>query len=154
MFPTLYQCVKRAKSTGALNRNIPKHRGLTFGERLKLVNTDLLGYAYMAKYTDHHSRVKSSSFIEEPSSVLPTAELATSQTIARQLALQRQGSMKQQLYTVSQYTRVVGIDINNRLVSIRYQHLRATYGLTKSGKMQTFNDLCSKINEFSTENFF
>ena len=40
-------------------------------ERTKLVSTDLLGYANMAKYADHHSRAKTSSFIEEPPSVLP-----------------------------------------------------------------------------------
>ena len=48
-------------------------------ECLKLVSTDLLGpvtpkaiggYAYMAKYTDHHSRVKPDPFIEEAPTVL------------------------------------------------------------------------------------
>ena len=50
-------------------------------ERLKLVSTDLLGpvtpkaiggYAYMAKYTDHHSRLKAVYFIEKKSDTLHT----------------------------------------------------------------------------------
>ena len=32
-------------------------------ERIKLVSADLIGYVYMAKYTDHHTRVKAASFI-------------------------------------------------------------------------------------------
>ena len=73
----------------------------------------------MAKYTDHQSRVKASSFIEEPPSVLPTADSATSQVRARQLTLQRQGSPKQQFDTVSQYTsRALEMDKINRPVSI------------------------------------
>ena len=71
----------------------------------------------MAKYTDHHSRMKAASFIGEPPSVLPTADSGPSQVRARQLALQRQGSSKQQFETVSQYTRAVGMDKINRPVS-------------------------------------
>ena len=50
--------------------------------RIKLVNIELLGpvmlkpiggYVYMAQYTDHHIRVKATSVIEEPPTVLPTA---------------------------------------------------------------------------------
>ena len=121
------------------------------------MSTDLLGYAYMAKYTDHHSRVKATFFIEEPPSVLRTTDSATSQVRARQLALQRQGSPKQQLFeTVSQYTRTDGMDKINRLVSISVPNTyqRATYGLTTSGRMKTFNALGWNINNFSTENFF
>ena len=84
-----------------------KHRGTSranlSSERIKLVSTDLPGpvtpkaiggYAYIEKYTDHHSRVKAASFIEEPPSVLPTADSATSQARACQLALQCQDSPK------------------------------------------------------------
>ena len=60
-------------------------------ERLKLVSTDLLepvtpkaigGYAYMAKYTDNHKRLKAVYFIEKKSDTLRTLgrfiqELAT-----------------------------------------------------------------------------
>ena len=70
----------------------------------------------MAKYTDHHSRVKASSSIEEPPSVLPTADLATSQVRARRLTLQRQGYPKQQFETASQYTMAVGMDKIDRPV--------------------------------------
>ena len=74
----------------------------------------------MAKFTDHHSRVKASFFVEEPPSILPTtADSATSQVRARQLALQRQGCPKQQFDTVSQYTsRALRKDKINRPVSI------------------------------------
>ena len=88
-------------------------------ESIKLVSTDLLGYAYMAKFTDHQSRVKASSFIEELPSVLPTADSAISQVRARQLALQCQDFPKQQFETVSQYTTgALGMDKINRSVSI------------------------------------
>ena len=89
-------------------------------EHTKLVSTDLLGYADMAKYTDHHSRVIRGSFIEEAPSFQPTADPATSQVRARQLALQRQGSRKQQSDNVSQYTssRALRMDKTNRQVSI------------------------------------
>ena len=87
-------------------------------ERIKLVSTDLLGYAYMAKYTDHHSTVKEASFVKEPPSILPTADSAASQVRACQLALQCQGSPKQQFDTVSQYTsRALRMDKTNRPVS-------------------------------------
>ena len=86
-------------------------------ERIKLVSTDLLGY-YTAKYTDHHSGVKASSYIEKPPSNLPTSDLATSQVKARQLALQRKGCLKQRFETDSQYIRVVGTDKMNRPLSI------------------------------------
>ena len=76
------------------------------------------GYAYMVKYTDHHSRLRAASFIEEPPSVLPTADLATSQVRARQLALQGQNYPKQQFEVVSEYTRAVGMDKTNPPVSI------------------------------------
>ena len=96
-------------------------------ERLKLVSTDLLGpgtpkaiegYAYMAKYTDHHSRLREASFIEEPSSVLLTADSATSHVRVRQPALQCQYSPKQQFEVVSEYTMAVGIDKINPPASI------------------------------------
>ena len=75
----------------------------------------------MAKYTDHHSRVKAYSFVEEPPSVLPTTTSvsATSQVRARQLALQRQGSPIQQFDSVLQYTsRALRLDKRNRPASI------------------------------------
>ena len=82
-----------AYDTFTINKNTKqKHRKTSrlnlSSERLKLVSTDLLGYAYMAKYTDHNSRVKAASIIEEPPSLLPTADSATSQVRARQLVLQ------------------------------------------------------------------
>ena len=100
---TLSACdaCKIIKSTQQEHRKILR-RTLS-SEHIKLVSTDLLGYADMAKYTDHHSRVKRGSFIEEARSVQPTADSATSQVRARQLALQCQGSPKQQFDNVSQY---------------------------------------------------
>ena len=91
------------------------------------MSTDLLapvtpkaigGYAYMAKYTDHHSRLRAASFIEKPPPVLPTAYSATSQVKARQLALQCQYSLKEQFEAVSQYTRAVGMDELSPLASV------------------------------------
>ena len=82
---------------------------IIFALRL-LVGIDLLGYAYTAKYSGHHSRVKASSFIEEPPSVLQTVDSATFQVRARHLALQRQGSPKHNFASVWQYTRSVGMD--------------------------------------------
>ena len=52
-------------------------------EHLKLVSTDLLRpvtpkaigrYVYMVKYTDHHSRLRAASFIEEAPAVSPTSD--------------------------------------------------------------------------------
>ena len=115
---TLSAC-DSANSIRALNK---KHRKTLLpnlsSTRVKLVSTDLLGYAYMAKYTDHHSRVKAAFLIGEPPSVPKTADSATSQVRARQLALRRQGSPKQQFDTVSKYTRGVRMDKTNRPVSI------------------------------------
>ena len=68
----------------------------------------------MAKYTDHHSRVKRGSFIEEAPPVQPTADSATSQVRARQLALQRQGSPKQHFVS----SRALRMDKTNRPASI------------------------------------
>ena len=70
------------------------------------------------RYTGRISSSRDVSFIEEPLTVLPTADSATSQARARQLALQRQEYPKQQFGTVSQYTRAVGKDKTNRPVSI------------------------------------
>ena len=64
----------------------------------------------MAKYTDHHSSVKAACFIEEPPTVLPTADSANSQAKAAKVALQRQDSPKQQFEAVSQYIGAVGMD--------------------------------------------
>ena len=105
-----------------INSTQQKHRKMLrpnfSSEPTKLVSTDLLGYTDMAKYTDDHSRLKSGSFIEEAPSVQPTADSATSQIRARQLALQRQGSPKQQFDNVSQYTsRALGMGKSNRPVS-------------------------------------
>ena len=116
---TLSACdtCKIMKSTRQEHRKILRPN--LSSENSKLVSTDLLGYADMAKYTDHHSRVKRGSFIEEAPSVQPTADSATSQVRARQMALQRQGSPKQQFDNVSQYTsRALRMDKTNRPVSI------------------------------------
>ena len=98
-------------------------------ERIKLVSTDLPGYAYMAKFTDNHSRVKAASFIEESPSVLPTADSATSQARARQLALQCQDSPKQHFEIVSQYIKAVGMDKINQVAFSRVLTNR-TRGIT------------------------
>ena len=76
------------------------------------------GYAYMAKYTNHHSRLRAASFIEQPPSILPTADSAPSQARARQLALQCQDSPKQQFEVVSQHIRAVVMDKINPPVFI------------------------------------
>ena len=68
------------------------------------------GYAYMEKHIDHHRRVNTVSFIEELPTVLQTADSATSQARARQLALECEDSPKQQFKVVSQYIRAVGMD--------------------------------------------
>ena len=153
---TLSACdtCKIIKSTQQEHRKILRPN--LSSEHTKLVSADLLGYVYMAKYTDHHSRVKASSFIEEPPSVIPTSDSATPQVRARHLAVQRQGYPKQQFDNVSQYTRQGSRNGQNKPSGIYFgtQLLRATYGLTTSGRMQTLSDLCSKINGFSTENSF
>ena len=118
-------------------------------ERIKLVSTDLLGYAYRAKYTGHHSRVKAFPFIEEPVPVLQTADSAFSQVRSRQLALQRQGSSNHNFASVSQYTKSVEMD-KKKLYLFRYP--TPTRNLWPRGRMLTFSDLCSKIYNFRTEN--
>ena len=81
-----------ACDTCKINKSIRKKKSETSrpdlsSQRLQLVSTDLLGpvtpkaiegCAYMAKHTDHHSRLRAASFIEEPLSFLPTADSATS----------------------------------------------------------------------------
>lgn len=78
MFRALYRRITRAKSTKVLNKITPRHRGLIL---LKIVSTDwaqsrlqLLGVTgiYMAKYADHHSRLKAVYFIDEKSDTLHT----------------------------------------------------------------------------------
>ena len=116
---TLSACdtCKIIESTQQENRNILRPN--LSSEHIKQVSADLLGYADMGKYTDHYSGVKRGSFIEEAPSVKPTADSATSQVRAHQLALQRQGSPKQQFDNVSQYTSTaLRMDKKNRSVSI------------------------------------
>ena len=88
-------------------------------ESSKLVSTDLLRpvtpkaigrYAYMVKCTDHHSRLRAASFIEEAPAVSPTSDWVTSQARARQLALPCQDYPKQQFETVWQYIGAVEMD--------------------------------------------
>ena len=153
---TLSACdtCKIIKSTQQEHRKIlrPKLSSL----HTKLVSTNLLRHADMARYTDHHSRAKRGCFIEEASSVQSTADAATSQVRARQLTLHRQGSPKQQFDNVSQYTSRVSEWSKQtvRYVSRYPTPLRAIYGLTTSGRMQTLSDFCWKINDYSTENSF
>ena len=87
----------------------------------------------------------------------PKRDSATSQVRARQLALQRQGSPKQQFDTNAFAVHQQGSRNRQNKPSNTYfgtQHLRATCGLTTSGRMQTFSDLCSKTNDFRTKNSF
>ena len=135
---TLSACdtCKIIKSTLQKHRKTPRPN--LSSERIKLVSTDLLGYAYMAQYTDHHSRVNASSFIEEACSRTTNSRLGhfTSKSASAGPITPRISETAVRCrFAVHQGCR----NGQNKPSGICFgtQHLRATYGLTTSGRMQT-----------------
>ena len=104
----------------------------------------------MEIYIDHHSRVNEASFIEEPPTVLLPADSGHFSSKSALAGPTMPAAVRGRLAVHWDCQ-----DGQNKPSGVYFgtQHLRPSCGLTTSETVQTFSDLCSKINDFSAESF-